>query len=65
MDSAGTAYAQAAPAEPNIIGANASRASVTDDAHSFCLSQLMSTPDECQPWLVNCGGSPSSNSTKG
>ena len=19
---------------------------------------VMSTPDECQPWLINCGGSP-------
>ena len=24
--------------------------------------QLMSTPDEPKPWLINCGGSPSSNS---
>ena len=20
--------------------------------------EIMSTPDECQPWLINCGGSP-------
>ena len=23
---------------------------------------VMSSPDECQPWLVNCGGSPQNNS---